>query len=80
MDELVGVLVQRYLGGSGNLNYSLKNINKALIVPLRDHVCSFSAKQKEMGFVMYTLCPSICCKPRPPNRCIIIGALSRTIL
>lgn len=57
-----GASVRRYLGGSGNFRYSLKNINEALVVLLRDHVRSLSAKQKDMGFAMCTLCPGICCE------------------
>lgn len=38
-DGLPRVAVQRYLGGSGTLNYCLNKISKAVIVLLRDCVC-----------------------------------------
>lgn len=77
-DGLAGVSDQRYLGGSGNLNYCLKK-KPTLIVMLPERVCSLSAKQKEMDLEIYTLCPSMCCK-NLPNRFIVIGVLSRAML
>lgn len=77
-DGWAEVPVQRYLGGSGNLNYCLgvgRDTNGAV-----EGWCVFPfSKTEEVDLEMYSLCLSVCCK-NPPNRCIIIGVLSRAML
>lgn len=54
-DGLPGVAVQRYLGGSGNLNYCLKKIREALIVLLRDPICALFQQNRRKDIEMCTL-------------------------
>lgn len=45
-DGLAGASLQIYLRGSGNLNYCLKKIKKALIVLLRDLCVPFQQNRR----------------------------------